>query len=231
MKIIIDNAKFDFNIGCKVLKAKYDTCPENFVEVLGEMWNDIVPITFQEIAQEIRNIEARRVAIGGLGITNVISQVNPKLIDKQTLSKTTTWINGEGKLETISFNDTYELYEVASEDLYKGVENGGWFANNSTHFVKCYCTSTNREYHIWVDKDSVGRTNRPENTWQNPPINAISAIAWTIQTNIEKGGIEKIVRQGDCILLKPFNDDSRLGLNMERHLTEEEYRTLLVAES
>jgi len=229
MKIIIDNAKFDFNIGCKVLKAKYDICPTQFEETLGDMWNDIVPITFQEISKEIKNIESRRVAIGSLGIENVIKQVNPKLVDKQTLSKQTTWINGEGVLETKKFKDTYELYMVVNEDLYKDVENARWFSNENIYFVKCKCTSTNREYYIWVDKRSVQQTNRDKGSWIDKPINAIQAIAWTIQTNIEEGGIEKIVRQGDCILLKPFNDDSRM--RGERHLTEEEYKTLLVAES
>jgi hypothetical protein len=228
MKIIIDNAKFDFNIGCKVLKAKYDTCPTQFGDTLSDMWNDIVPITFQEISKEIKSIESRRVAIGSLGIENVIKQVNPKLVDKQTLSKQTTWINGEGVLETKKFKDTYELYVVANDDLYKDVENARWFSNENVYFVKCKCTSTNREYYIWVDMRSVQRTNRDKGSWIDKPINAIQAIAWTIQTNIPEGGIEKIVRQGDCILIKP-NTTERF--RDERHLTEEEYKTLLVAES
>ena len=60
------------------------------------------------------------------------------------------------------------------------------------------------------------------------PLNAIQAIAWTIQTNIPEGGIEKIVRQGDCILIKPNTTERFRG---ERHLTEKEYKELLVAES
>jgi hypothetical protein len=229
MKIIIDNAKFDFNIGCKVLKAKYDTCPTQFEDALGDMWNDIVPITFQEISKEIKNIESRRVAIGSLGIENFISQVNPKLVNKQTLKKTTTWINGKGVLETKKFKDTYELYLVANEDLYKGADATSWFSNQGVYFVKCKCTSTDREYYIWVDAESVRRTNRDNGTWIDKPLNAIQAIAWTIQTNIPEGGIEKIVRQGDCILIKP-NTKNRITRG-ERHLTEEEYKTLLVAES
>jgi len=228
MKIIIDNAKFEFNIGCKVLKAKYDTCPTQFEEALGEMWNDIEPITFQEISKEIKNIEARRVAISGLGIENVINQVNPKLVDKKTLSKTTTWINGEGVLETKKFKDTYELYVVANDDLYKGAVATSLFINQGVYFVKCKCTSTKREYYIWVDKRSIELTNRDKGTWTDKPLNAIQAIAWTIQTNIPEGGIEKIVRQGDCILIKPNTTERFSG---ERHLTEKEYKELLVAES
>jgi hypothetical protein len=47
-------------------------------------------------------------------------------------------------------------------------------------------------------------------------------------TNIEVGGIEKIVRQGDCILIKPKKN---CVFGRERHLTEKEYINLLVAES
>jgi hypothetical protein len=61
-------------------------------------------------------------------------------------------------------------------------------------------------------------------------VKAIQAIAWTIQTNIEKGNIEKIVRQGDCVLIKPKNSELPT-LDTPRHLTEEEYRKLMVAES
>jgi hypothetical protein len=59
-------------------------------------------------------------------------------------------------------------------------------------------------------------------------ITPIQAIAWTIQTNIEKGGIEKMIRQGDCILIKK-NKDANVGST--RHLTEQEYKELLVLES
>jgi hypothetical protein len=59
-------------------------------------------------------------------------------------------------------------------------------------------------------------------------ITPIQSIAWTIQTDIKEGGIEKIVRQGDCILIKK-KDTAETGL--VRHLTENEYRTLLVLES
>jgi sulfate adenylyltransferase subunit 1 (EFTu-like GTPase family) len=60
-------------------------------------------------------------------------------------------------------------------------------------------------------------------------LNAIEAIAWTIQTNIGEDNIEKIVRQGDCIMIKPKNTKDAAGV--VRHLTEKEYTTLLVAES
>jgi hypothetical protein len=93
-------------------------------------------------------------------------------------------------------------------------------------------TSTDREYMLWVDADSVARTNNKER-WlssdMHEKITPIQAIAWSFQTRVPIGSIEKIVRQGDCIVIKKkrkAEEDS-----IVRHLTEEEYRTLLVAES
>ena len=93
--------------------------------------------------------------------------------------------------------------------------------------------STDREYLIWVDLQSVYRTNN-EDRWSfnenKHKINAIQCIAWTIQTDIAEGNIEKIIRQGDCILIKP-KDITTKGKVHTRHLTEKEYKELLVAES
>jgi hypothetical protein len=238
MKIIIDNLKFDFNIGCRLLKTKYDECPAKMENIIGDLWNDIIPMTFQEISTEIKNIEERRIAINCLGIENVVKQVKPRLISRRELTKKTTWVNNNGKLETKKFDDVYELYEVLYDNLFNGIETANWVRKTPYHFVKCKCTSTDREYYIWVDAQSVYRTNDSrEQRWYSSDddygskINAIQAIAWTIQTNVPKGNIEKIVRQGDCILIKPSAELDKLNINSTRHLTEEEYKTLLVAES
>ena len=91
-------------------------------------------------------------------------------------------------------------------------------------------TSTDRNYFIWINPNSIYQTNNNERYGYNiKKINAIQCIAWTIQTNVPIGNIEKILRQGDCILIKPKGNYK--PLDSARHLTENEYRTLLVAES
>ena len=226
MKIIINNTEFEYNIGCKVIKAKYgDDCPKFFNQ--PEIWNDIQPITFKEIASEIRNIEQRRIAIHALGIENLVKEVQPNMIGSETLSKTTTFVTSNGELKTIKFKDTYKLFEVTGEAL-------GLNERNNYHYVQCKDTSTDREYLIWVNAADVYRTNNP-GQWTSSSenygkkITPIQAIAWTIQTNIGEHDIDKIVRQGDCILIK-----KRGNVMLEstpRHLTEKEYKKLLVLES
>jgi hypothetical protein len=157
-----------------------------------------------------------------LGVEEIIKSVNPVLIDKKTLKKQTTWVNENGDLDSINFNDTYELYKVDGSYFSEGLPS--WRTVNDVYYVKCKDTSTDREYFIWVDIRSVADTNDVNRN----EVNAIQAIAWTIQTNIEKGGIERIVRQGDCILIKPT---AKAKSDSVRHLTEKEYKTLLIAES
>jgi hypothetical protein len=228
MKIIINNVSFDYNVGCRLLKTKNPDVPFKGLE---DIWDDIKPMKFKEIAKDLDNLEQRRVAIGCIGIDNLVKEIDSKLINKKTIKKQTTWVDKDGNIINKKFNDTYELYEVTEESL--GIQNN-WTRDRKVHYVRCKDTSTNREYLIWVDAQEVFRTNdtREQKWYSNSEdygkqINAIQAIAWTIQTDVEKGKIEKIVRQGDCILIKPTTKEKVAT----RHLSEEEYRNLLVLES
>ena len=246
MKIIIDNVPFEFDLACKVLKLKGGNSP---FEELNSFWNEIVPIDFAEISL-LPNLEQRRIAIKYLGIDDIVSQVNPQLISEETISKETTWINEAGFEETIKFDDTYRLFSVNENVLLKGKnEEVNEWNKAKQYFVKFKDTSTDREYMIWVDIASVYNTNHNKqlNRWnvelimQEGNITAIDCIAWTIKTTLPTGNIETIIRQGDCVLLKPKSAksfkalvDSGVEVNEkieERHLTSKEYRELLKFES
>jgi hypothetical protein len=225
--IVIDNQKFPFDIGCGLLKLKYEDCP--FPEI-QDIWDEIQPTKFVEIAK-FENLEMRRVGIKCLGLDRLVKEIKPVLLDKKTIKKETTWVNENGELESVKFNDTYELYRVNGEDFSEGFQS--WRKMEDSYYIKCKDTSTDREYLLWVDLRDVHRTNKNDDRWftfDEKEVNAIQAIAWTIQTNIPKGQIEKIVRQGDCILIKP-KKNAKIGVLATRHLTEKEYRELLVAES
>lgn len=232
MKIVIENTTFGYDEGCRLLKLKHETSP---FSQLDDIWDDIVPMTFKEIAQ-MENLEHRRVGILCLGLERLVKEVKPKLIDTQTIEKKSNFIDKDGKLVKENFSDTYKLYEVKGETL-GGKSRWGRSADDC-YFVKFKDTSTDREYMIWVEPRSVYETNSKENSrarsWFNnmeeTPINAIQSIAWTMQTTVPKGNIKEILRQGDCILVKP-KDSTMPLLTTPRHLTEQEYRKLLVAES
>lgn len=224
MKIVVNNTEFNYDLGVKLLKLKNgDNCP---FDELSDIWNDVIPLTFKEIAQ-FENLEQRRVGINCLGLDRLVSEVNPTLVNRETISKITHWVNEDGSITEHKFDDTYELYCVKGEVFSEGLNS--WQKMNDCYYVKCKDTSTDRDYLIWVDVRDVYNTNT-NNRWGFEPnkVTAIQSIAWTIQTDIKIGGIKEILRQGDCILFKPKRNAE---IGNVRHLTEKEYRSLMVAES
>jgi hypothetical protein len=224
MKIVVNNTEFNYDLGVRLLKLKNgDNCP---FDELSDIWNDVIPLTFKEIAQ-FENLEQRRVGVNCLGLDRLVSEVNPTLVNRETISKITHWVNEDGSITEHKFDDTYELYCVKGEVFSKGLNS--WVRMNDCYYVKCKDTSTDRDYLIWVDVRDVYNTNNTKH-WDFEPnkVTAIQSIAWTIQTDIKIGGIKEILRQGDCILFKPKRN-AKIG-NV-RHLTEKEYRRLMVAES
>ena len=224
MKIILNNVEFPYDLGCGVLKLKGGDCP---FPQMQDIWDDIVPLSFKDIAK-LPNLEQRRIGILYLGLERLISEVNPKLVNKETISKTTFWVDENGELIEKKFKDTYKLFKVEGNYFSEGLNS--WRKADDCYYIECKDTSTDRTYLLWVDVKSVYRTNTDDKwSFKIDKINAVSCIAWTFQTDVPENKIEKIVRQGDCILIKPKG--SYTPLKTPRHLTEKEYRTLLVAES
>lgn len=230
MQIVINNVPMEFDLGCRMLKTKGGVCPFDEIQ---DFWEDIIPLSFKDIAK-IPNLEVRRIGLLFLGLDRLIAEVKPELVSRETIQKQTTWVDEQGELVEHKFDDTYELYKVKGEYFNEGVNS--WQKMNDAYYVKCKDTSTDREYLIWVDMNSVWATKCANNTnlhrWEFDitKISAIDCIAWTIQTNVPKGKIKKIIRQGDCILIKP-KGGTYAFLDNERHLSKEEYLGLLVAES
>lgn len=225
MKIIIDKVRFDFNDGIRVLKMKYkDICPYPQEDMIASVYNEVQPLTFIEICQ-LTNVEQRRLGFKYFPIDDMVASTRPKLIDRQIIKKQSNYVNTQGELVTEQYDDVYELYKLDLEDYA--------FDSNShitrwrgmpfnIFFVSMKDTSTDRQYRIWVDYNSIQNRNTTPT--------AIDCIAWTITTNIKEGYIDKIIRQGDCIMVKPTSyDHSTIG--SWRHLSADEYLKLIVAES
>ena len=77
MKIVIENIPFKFDVGCRLLKLKNENCP---YEQLEDMWNDIQPMSFKEIA-ESENISINT-ALGRMRYALINLR---KLIDKHSI--------------------------------------------------------------------------------------------------------------------------------------------------
>lgn len=214
MKLIISNRKIDVNLGFRILKTRtpdYDKCGvvHPFLE---ETWDSIEPLSFGEIAT-IPNVEERRIAFLSFGTERLLKEVDPMLINRKVLHKTVEWINGEtGKKESRKIADTYEVWQVDRDKL-----NISERQRDDYYFLKCWCTSSGREYIIWLPAVFT---------------DALEAVAWTFTTNLREEAIEKIIRQGDCILFKVKESvgDPYTSWGV-RHLSKEEYVSKLTYES
>jgi len=186
---------------------------KEFAEHVQPIWEDIKPLTTTEAFAE-RNIEQRRLIFSCIGIEAMFKQMEPELVDRQEIDfKNKRW-DKDDKPYFENIKDVYELYKIKGDKLFP--EDTDWRRQNSdTYAVRCWCTTTGREYWIYVP------------LWEGQKNDAISAIAWTMQITISHP--EYIVRQGDIIIAKASENSTEYS--RPRHLTKEEYLTLLQSQT
>jgi len=191
-----------------------------FRDFVKEVWDDIQEVTVEE-ALKHENIEIRRTYFDAIGIQKLFLQLKPELLDRQVIKKKRTrWDNNNDSYE-YEFEDIYELYTISGNKLF-GKDRWGRDAR-PVYAVRCWCTTTNREYWLYVPQDAA--TGK---TWSNDKeeFDAIRAIAWTIRIDIKKP--ERIYRQGDIIVVKKGADSEETS---NYHLNKEQYLTLMYSES
>ena len=223
----IENIKVDENRALqywkkvnKTVDAFFDTVITNnahpemleFGKYVSDKWDSIPDITVQEAFEE-KNIEVRRLFFRAIGVAEMFKELEPALIDKQVLEKEgVSWVDN---IEvSVAMRDEYELYEIQGHKLFPE-ETGSWrVANATVYAVRCWCSTTGREYWIYVPK------------WVGDKKDALEAIAWTVQLDITDP--EYIYRQGDVILAKHSLTSQACR---PYHLNKEQYLKLLKAES
>lgn len=228
-----------FELGIRLFKCIFSECPIKEIEAI---WSDIEPMTFAEVNRLFTTIEQKRTAFQFIGLERMIGDLNPVLVSAESLSKSTSWVQPDGSILQHHFTDTYEIYRVDATDLWgsQATETVSREQLANVYFVKCRDTSTGKEYVIWVDLQDIYRVNRERHltngisyydsrTNFEALVTPIEAIAWTIMTDIPYGSIEYILRQGDCIFVRPTADCK--GQTYPRHLTGKEYVVLMKGES
>ncbi len=211
-------------------KAKYETVKHfkrdvikhpglnEFGEFVEEMWDNIIPITVQEAFGEM-NLEKRRVMFDCIGVAKLFKELDPDLLDKQTITKDRTRWDENNRPYLYQFEDTYELYKIDGNKLF--TVDSKWYRPISVYAVRCWCTSTGREYWIYVPEDiSVGTR------WSRLEPDAIRAIAWTIRLDISHP--QRIFRQGDIIIAEESDQSQEVS---PYHLDKEKYLSLMYSET
>jgi hypothetical protein len=191
-----------------------------FRDFVKEVWDDIQEITVEE-ALKHENTEIRRTYFDAIGIQKLFAQLEPVLLDRQVIKKKRTrWDNNNDPYE-YEFEDIYELYTIPGSKLFGKTRWGG--EPNPVYAVRCWCTTTNREYWLYVPQDAA--TGK---TWSSDKedYDAIRAIAWTIRIDVKKP--ERIYRQGDIIVVKKGAESEE---TRNYHLNKEQYLSLMYSES
>lgn len=192
----------------------------NFVK---EMWDSITPVTITE-ALGVSNSEIRRIYFDAIGVNKLFSQMNPIQRDRQVIKKKRVRWDDKNTQYEYEFEDVYELYEIDGEKLF-GLDRWGR-KPDPVFAVRCWCTTTNREYWLYVNAEAATGRRWLYNDRTQEEYDAIRAIAWTIRLDISHP--ERIYRQGDIIVVK---ESSRSKEVPQYHLDKDSYLSLMYSET
>lgn len=228
---------FTLSEALRLWKAKFDTfkhfkrdvIKHPALEPLGEfvenVWDEIIPVTIQE-AFVLKNMEIRRTYFDCIGVIKLFKSLDPLLLDKQVINKKRTRWDEKNKAYDKEYEDVYELYKIDGNKLFEAPND--WNKPNPVFAVRCWCTTTQREYWIYVPAGPA--YGRPDITWSNREPegkpDAISAIAWTIRIGITNP--KRIYRQGDIIVAEGSPSSTEVA---PYHLTKAQYLSLMYSET
>lgn len=196
-------------------------------DFVTEHWDSIEPVNATE-AFQVQNVEKRRAFFDAIGVARLMEEIKPELLDRQVIvKKRMGWDEDNNQVER-EFEDVYELYLVPREKLYAGIEQRWFMGNEDAYVVRCWCTTTDREYWIFTDRMqfNMQRYNSETKQWAKTTPDAIQGIAWTIRIDVEKP--ERIYRQGDIIVVKHAPDAEKVE---PYHLSKQQYLDLMYSET
>ena len=242
--VVNNRSGFDLSTALRLWKTKYindyrDFEKEvitheslgDFNEFVSDCWNKIIPITVDE-ALKVANAEERRTYFDCIGIEKLFKGLEPTLLDKQAIKKKRTRWDDKFEEYTHEFEDIYELYEIEGTKLYDKDRWGN--PPNPIYAVRCWCTTTNREYWLYVPREAaLGNRwwSSNEDEKQEKP-DAIRAIAWTVRIDVPQENVEKIYRQGDIIVAKIKDKGKATQSTLTPyHLSKEQYLSLMYSET
>lgn len=202
---------------------------KDFDLFVQECWDGIEPFTVED-ALKVENTEERRTYFDAIGIEKLFKSLEPKLLDKQVLKKKRQRWDDKFEEYTHEFEDVYELYQIEGTKLY---DLNKWGQVPEPIFaVRCWCTTTNREYWLYVPRDAALGTTWWSRDTENTKPDAIRAIAWTVRLDVPIGHVDRIYRQGDIIVAKIKAEiDAKTTSALPYHLSKEHYLQLMYSET
>jgi hypothetical protein len=234
---------FDLTTALRLWKTKYqDDIRDFFKDVIThdqlqdfglfveECWNRIEPVTVEE-ALKVENTEGRRTYFDAIGIEKLFKGLDPKLLDKQTIKKSRVRWDDELNEYTHEFEDVYELYEILASKMFTK-DRWGNEPRDHIYAVRCWCTTTNREYWLYVPKwAAIGESWWSSSDDERAKADAIRAIAWTVRLDVPIGHVDRIYRQGDIIVAKMKDSAKATETTSLYHLSKDQYLSLMYSET
>ena len=200
---------------------------DDFGGFVQECWDSIKEATALRALAE-KNAEKRRIYFDCIGVRKVFDSLSHTLLDRQVITKNRAKWDDDNKESMYTFDDVYELYTIKAENMFP--TSSSWTGSNSdrgdVYMVRCWCTTTNREYFLYVPRIAAlgSRWSWSGNEGDKPDV--VRAIAWTIRINITNP--ERLYRQGDIIAARWSKDSIECE---PYHITKEQYLTLMYSES
>lgn len=191
----------------------YDSM-KDFGDHCASVWKNVEVATAQDAFSQ-ENLEIRRLFFRAIGIEKMFQELDPELIAEETIVfNNSVWNDKDNSMDVKIIHDKYELYKIKGDKLFPEEKSEWRRANADIYAVRCWCTTTGREYWIYVPKN-VGEKK-----------DAIEAIAWTFQLNISEP--VALYRQGDIIIAESEPDSKEVR---PYHLDRETYLKLLRVQS
>jgi hypothetical protein len=198
---------------------------KDFDLFVQDCWDSVEPVTVEE-ALQLENTEERRTYFDAIGIEKLFKSLDPKLLDRQVLKKNRTRWDDDFKEYTHTFEDVYELYEIGATKMFT-MDRWGNEPREHIYAVRCWCTTTNREYWLYVPREAALGQQWWSRDQAKP--DAIAAIAWTIRLDVPTSHVDRIYRQGDIIVAKI--KDTAVPTITPHHLNKDAYIHLMYSET
>lgn len=187
---------------------------QEFHDLVCAVWDEIQPLTAAQAFSE-KNMERRRVFFRCIGVKALFSSLEPELLDQQVLAFTNHRWDKDNQPYTEKIQDIYELYQIDGGKLFPDMRAQEWQRKRATVYaVRCWCTTTGREYWIYVPAEVAAKRD------------ALEAIAWTVQLGITHP--LRIFRQGDVLIAQESAHSEPCKLY---HLNRATYTSLLVSQT
>jgi hypothetical protein len=157
----------------------------HIIENIEMVWDKVEPFTYEE-AFNISDDVFRALVFSSIDVSEMISNLGSERIKvegKELINK--IWNPIKEEYDEVPYTVIYELHHANGEKL-------GLDEESKLPVIKCWCTTTNNEHHLWVD-------NKFSDS-DSSPLDAITSTCVIYKSML--GKIKHIIRQGDVFLFE-----------------------------